>query len=754
MLCTRQASAAAAPRLWCLFLTNAPSLGGSCSSLLTSGKQCSWPRQPLSTDAGAAPGGAAKVSAAAAAAAAAPSSRGTAKPAGSTESWPVVISGGGPTGLTAAMLLSKYGVPSLVLERAAQLTDHPQAHFINMRAMEVFRGLDGLSNAVSALVPPLHQWRRFVYCSTMTGELLGTVDHFKGQTTPYMPDISPEPVSHLAQHRLLPLMAQRAAAAPGVTLRMGHRVTQLEQSGEGVKVSVEGPQGETYSVRSPYYIAADGARGSTRTQLGIGMEGPGGIQHLINVHFTSPELGRLVQGREGMLYFVFGNSTIAVVVAHNIDAGEFVAQVPYFPPLQRPEDFTAAKCAELMRTMAGKPDLKLEVMVLLFFCSNWVSFASVSLFVSSLDEQVRTIRPWTMSGRVASSYQKGRVFLVGDAAHHFPPSGAFGMNTGVCDAHNLAWKLAAVLQGAASPRLLDSYTPERKPVGLANMQLSADNFYEELKVPSAMGLDFYAANAVSGALSSPALSFLPRELRAAALNSAFSLGMAASGPLRRLRQRRLDEIFSSGETLRLQFPKEDLGFVYHQQGAAVCKSEQDAAALRQYLRPRTREAPYEPCTLPGARLPHCTIKVQQPGSLDLAAVGHVRCISTLDLVTAGHSGLTLFLSESPMLPTWLAAAARSSSESGVPIRPVVVVSGPGAAARADDMGRQCGRSVAVAISVDSAWERVRGMPPDAALLVRPDGHVGWRSSRQQGAAVEEGALVSQLCYAARTVMGR
>lgn len=157
----------------------------------------------------------------------------------------------------------------------------------------------------------------------------------QGQANPYLPAWSPEPCAHLAQHRLLPLLAQRVAAlAPeGVELRMGHRLAGFEQDGEGVSALVEGPQvwaggrrlpccvggagrqagmrrraeggcnyvlsvqgpptpaqGEAYHVRSPYLLAADGARGGVRSALGIGMEGPGGIQHLINVHFISPEV--------------------------------------------------------------------------------------------------------------------------------------------------------------------------------------------------------------------------------------------------------------------------------------------------------------------------------------------------------------------------------------------------------------------------------------------------------------------------------
>ena len=383
-------------------------------------------------------------------------------------------------------------------------------------------------------MPPLAQWRRFVYCTSMTGEVLGEVDHFQGQTSPALPAISPEPVAHLSQHRLLPLLAgAAAAAAPGIDLRMGHSVKSVDQDLEGVTLRVEGPStagdgSAAYRVRARYVIAADGARGGLRSQLGVALGGPGAMQHLVNIHFVSrevrgrvregsgaavhshgrgghvspqvptstrglsrptslplaclPQLGAALAGREGMLYFAFNPDVIAVIVAHNIDAGEFVAQVPYFPPLQTPADFTRDACAALVRAAAGAalPGL-----------------------------QLREVRAWTMAARLAERYQEGRVLLAGDAAHVVPPSGAFGMNTGIQDAHTLAWKLAAAVRGPAGGALVATYGPERRPVGAANMALSVSNFHEALRVPSMMGLDFRAANLLSDTLASAPLAWVP-----------------------------------------------------------------------------------------------------------------------------------------------------------------------------------------------------------------------------------------------------
>lgn len=639
------------------------------------------------------------------------------------EEVPVVIAGGGPTGLTTALLLAKYGVRSVVLEKRQTLTDHPQAHFINMRCMEVFRSLGDpdIASQVVAHMPPLEQWRRFVYCTGMTGEVLGMVDHFKGQTTPYQPAISPEPVAHLAQHRLLPLLVDAALKEPAIDLRMGHSLRSFSQSPSGISAVVDvasdgaGSSGGIYRLSGQYLAAADGARGGLRQQLGVGMGGPGAIQHLVNIHFVSPQLGRALKagGREGMLYFVFNSQAIAVVVAHNISAGEFVAQVPYFPPLQSGADFTPQRCTEIVRQVAKRPDLELEV---------------------------RTVRPWTMAGRVAHTYQQGRAFLVGDAAHAFPPSGAFGMNTGVCDAHNLAWKLAAVLQGRAGPGLLDTYTAERKPVGYSNCMLSVANFNEALRVPQIMGLDYKAANLLSDVLAAPALSWLPPDARKTVLETTMNVGKAAASPIRRLRRSELAEVFEHGETLRLQFPKEDLGYVYAQ--GAVCHGPGDAAAVAEYQRPKKRDAPYTPTTLVGARLPHAPIRVRQAGRL-LSEVGSQAVASTVDLPAAAGIGLVLLLSESSQQGSWEAAAAAAEAATGVPVLPVVVAQ----SAAAISGGSAAGEGTTVVQDAEGAWLRLRGIAPEGALLVRPDGHIAWRHGGQ-------GDLAGDLQKAVEIVMSK
>jgi 2-polyprenyl-6-methoxyphenol hydroxylase-like FAD-dependent oxidoreductase len=667
------------------------------------------------------------------------------------ERTPVVIAGGGPVGLTTAIYLSNYGIPSIILERSPELTDHPRAHFINHRTMEVFRGMTGLSSQVESTMPPLDQWRNFIYCTELTGgSLLGIVDHFKGQDSPHMPVYSPEPVGHLAQHKLLPLLAQRAMAAPGVDLRMGHSVTKLiHQDDNSVRIQVEGKEEQhedtnrsasgshgsgkkerknkkVYEIDAQYLVAADGAHSPLRKSLNIPMIGPGAMQHLINIHFISPQLGAELKrsGRQGMLYFVFGPGAIAVLVGHNLDTGEFVAQIPYFPPLQTPADFNEETCAAIVRRAAGNASLPL---------------------------QLKTIKAWSMSAATAETYRSGRVLLAGDAAHVVPPSGAMGMNTGVQDAHNLAWKLALVINNAASSKLLDTYGAERQPVADANMRTSVKNFHEALAVARVMGLDYSVANTFSEVLSSKALSYLPGSIRRGILDAGIAAGRAASAPLAALRRAELEALFDHGETLRLQYPKEDLGFLYREFSTAAVQYERDSGDEQhfvQYIGPKPRDAPYTPTTLPGARFPHLKLKRRKSSETSSNSSGgdsnEENVISSIDIWPAAGLRFVLVLSPHAEVQDWLTAVEKfnaSVGENGVKIQPIVINSSNKSE---DTLLEDLSKDVEVFDDVENRWEEVREVPKEAAVLVRPDGHVGWRGNGGGEGSLEKKEMLANV----------
>ena len=592
-----------------------------------------------------------------------------------------MIVGGGPVGLTLSILLSRLGVDSQLVERRAAPTAHPQAHFVNTRTREIFRPMLGLDDAVARAQPPLEDWRHFIYSTRMLGGVeLGRVDHFdeKGSERGSV-EISPTSVAHLSQHRLEPMLLARALeahprGAAGISLRT--ECVGFTQDDAGVTAelrfddaddarddTVDGevhrrsPFTRASSLRGAFLVAADGAGGGARSRLGVSVTGSPAMQHLVNVHFTSPKLANALRaaGRAAMLYFVFNPDVVAVVVAHDVTedgAGDFVAQIPFFPPTQSlAEDFGASRCAALVRRAIGD-DVDVD------------------------DVSIRSVRAWTMGATVADRFAEGRVFLAGDAAHAFPPAGGFGMNTGVQDAHNLAWKLAAAVlgRGGAFPdvaKLAASYDAERRPVAIGNARVSVRNFKQVLRVPAALGLEPAAADAlrvgvettealvasateallspltrpfgVSSSTSTESQKNVAKSAKSAtrdaarrALAAGLALGRAQCGALletdnavgnaRRAAVARL--CGASDGTLRLRFPAEDLGFVYGQSDHDCSENEPPrftGAESAGIVGDAARVAP--PGTLaPGARLPHARLRLVNVAGLENADA------STLDLV--------------------------------------------------------------------------------------------------------------------------
>ena len=223
----------------------------------------------------------------------------------------------------------------------------------------------------------------------------------------------------------------------------------------GVDAVLRAADGGEERVRARYLLACDGAASPVREQLGIAMQGPDDIGSLLNVYFHA-DLTRFVAGRESALYWIVNPDATGVFIAlNNVDRWLFNTPIKLAPG-DAGARFTAEHCRAKVRRAVGDPELAVDV---------------------------RSIDPWIMRSQVAERYRAGRVFLLGDAAHRFPPTGGFGMNTGVQDAHNLAWKIAGVLHGWASADLLETYEAERRPVG----QFNADQSYKNArKMPAPM----------------------------------------------------------------------------------------------------------------------------------------------------------------------------------------------------------------------------------------------------------------------------
>lgn len=273
---------------------------------------------------------------------------------------PVLIVGAGPVGLVLSMLLTKLGVRCAVLEKSKSFSEHPQAHFINNRSMEVFRKLDGLAEEIQRSQPPVDLWKKFIYCNSLTGSILGSVDHMQPQDFEQI--VSPVSVAHFSQYKLTRLLLKQleklgfSVFSPegsedlnhrplkGREILMGHECVSIDFTDHCVTATAtfvkEGKRMER-NIRCSILVGTDGARSRVRKLAGIEMKGEKDLQKLVSVHFLSKDLGQyLLNERPGMLFFIFNTEVIGVLVAHDLKQGEFVLQIPFYPPQQNLEDFS------------------------------------------------------------------------------------------------------------------------------------------------------------------------------------------------------------------------------------------------------------------------------------------------------------------------------------------------------------------------------------------------------------------------------
>lgn len=362
----------------------------------------------------------------------------------------VVIVGAGPTGLTAAHLCAGVGLSAIVLERRDGPQRSPAAHAVNARTFEIWRqaGVDMQPLLDVALSPS--DAGTVYWVTALGGEVIGSLPYERQGDEMY--EITPTPLRNLSQHRLEPLLRP-----PAGDVRYGHSFTRLDQASDGVVVDVEGPVGP-YRITTDYVLAADGAASPVRRLLGIELAGPRTIQSFVMVHLSA-DLGALVGDDRGVLYFVADPRTGGTFVSHGHDR-EWVFMHPWDPEAEPVESFDDERCLALVRRSMVDHDLDIDVLGTSF---------------------------WHMSAQVADRYRDGRVFLVGDSAHRFPPTGGLGLNTGAADVHNLVWKLAAVEAGWAPPAILDTYEAERRPVAVFNCEQSLANAVRLSDVPRALG---------------------------------------------------------------------------------------------------------------------------------------------------------------------------------------------------------------------------------------------------------------------------
>lgn len=582
------------------------------------------------------------------------------------ESTPVLIVGGGGAGLTVSMLLAGLGVESLLVSALPTTSILPKAHVLNQRTMEIL-GDAGVAEQIYARSTPAENMKAMGWYAGFCGpdpefgRRIGRVESWgHGGDNLNWVQASACRSANLPQIRLEPIMKAHAEALNPGRVRFHHELLGLEQDEEGVEARIlNHDTGEEYRVRAKYLLGCDGGRTVGR-QVGIEFEGLGAISRSITAHISA-DLSKLAPDPDVLIRWIWcpalGEMAVMVPMGPERwgpDSEEWVVHVSQ--PLDQAKDLSEAEIEQMMRSALGLGDMP-------------ITFHKISR--------------WTLEGLLAEKFRVGRVFIVGDAAHRHPPTGGLGLTSGIQDAHNLCWKLAAVLKGQAGESLLDSYESERRPVDARNIQRSMENAVTHFEIGAALGLN-------------PSLS---ADQNWQQLKRVVS-GLPEDAERRSEAQRAIRRASMEANELNVEY-----GYVY-QSDAVVPDGSPEPQAIDDIRL-------YEPSTRPGAPLPHAWIDLES---------GERRALK--DFVVPGR----FLLIAGEQGEAWSRAAQAIGQAHGLPI---------------DAM--RIGHLEGDAFDPQLAWAQFRGISEFGAVLVRPDRVVAWRSAgRVDDPAATLAAALSQI----------
>lgn len=367
------------------------------------------------------------------------------------ERTPVLIVGAGGAGLTLSLLLHQQGIASVLVERRPDVSWVPRARNLNFRTLEVLRGL-GLHEEVYATGSRVtHSYLKETLASPEQKEIAGLI--VDTLFPPYQQEITPEIyLMYCPQSRLEPLLLA-ANRQRGCDVRYGTRFVSFTQDDSGVTATLEDIATNTsYDVRAEYLVGSDGAHTRPdrfnlsatdvrhphiRELLGIQSQGYGALpEYFIFVYFHAP-LQQFFGGHEENAFEIKNQDVEGFFLSGKGDFGAFL--VNYHPDQGESfEQYTPQRCQYLIEKAIGQPGIPVEIL---------------------------DVVHWQPAEDVAEQFQKGRIFLLGDAAHTMPAYKGLGLNTAIQSAQNLAWKLVAIIKGQAGPALLSTYQTERHPVG-------------------------------------------------------------------------------------------------------------------------------------------------------------------------------------------------------------------------------------------------------------------------------------------------
>ena len=551
----------------------------------------------------------------------------------------VLIVGSGPAGASAALALSTYGVPNIVVTRYASLADTPRAHITNQRTMEVLRDL-GVEQDVVAQATPQHLMGNTTFCTSLAGEELGRVRSWGNDPLVQAAHdlASPTRMCDMPQHLMEPVLVE-AAVARGTHLRFSTVYKSFVQDADGVTVTVEDRlRGDEYTIRAKYLIGADGGRSKVAEDAGLPMGGQMGVAGSINIVFDA-DLSKYTAHRPSTLYWVLAPGAtvggIGAGLVRNVRPwNEWMIVWGYDVTAGAP-DLTTEYAESIVRRLVGDDEIPVTI---------------------------KSSSAWTVNEMYAETYSNGRVFCAGDATHRHPPSNGLGSNTSVQDAYNLAWKLRLVLDGTATPKLLDTYDAERAPVGKQIVTRANKSIGETAPIFEALdGLSPQTPEQLWANIEARKDATEAAEKQRAALREAIAY--------------KVYEFNAHGVDLNQRYPADG-------SGAIVPDGTPDPGF------DRDRELYHQPSSRPGAKLPHAWI------------TSGTRTVSTLD--TVGKGRFTLLTGIGGEI--WLRAAQAQ------PLDIATVVVGPGQQYE-DPYGD---------------WARLSEVSEAGALLVRPDGYVAFR----------------------------
>lgn len=360
-----------------------------------------------------------------------------------TEQVPVLIVGGGASGLTLAMDLGFRGVPCRVIESRVGAAKNPRCNTTAARSMEHYRRL-GVADRIRAAGLPADYPTTVVYRTRFIGEQITRLELPSSGVArsstfddPRWP--TPEPQHRISQIFLEPILEEHAASFPGVTIERGTCLLGFEQDERTVRAIVQEASGQRRTIEAQYLVGCDGAHSTVRRQLGIRYEGINAVSQAVSTYIDSPELAALNVDPAWSAWSINPDGTSLFIA---IDGGSRFLHHAFFAP---EVDTSQIDPRELIAKTVGRE----------------IAY-----------EELATVR-WTGRALNAERYRVGRTMLVGDAAHIWVPMAGYGMNAGIQDATNLAWMLSAVHHGWAGAGLLDGYEAERRPLGFIASRAAA-----------------------------------------------------------------------------------------------------------------------------------------------------------------------------------------------------------------------------------------------------------------------------------------